>query len=164
MRIQSYRSATLAVTKNLSARSDLLLAADWRIDSVCGVQVFKRNGMDLIMKMDISLTEALCGMKKTVQTLDDRTLVMQTVPGLLVFTRFNITDIDFLRSSVADPLHFDADPVIRICILLVILMQIQIWILLVILMLIRILPSTSMQIRILSFTLMHIWIRIPASK
>jgi DnaJ-class molecular chaperone len=51
---------------------------------VCGVQVFKRNGMDLIMKMDISLTEALCGMKKTVQTLDDRTLVMQTVPGRLI--------------------------------------------------------------------------------
>jgi DnaJ-class molecular chaperone len=51
---------------------------------VCAVQLFKRNGMDLIMKMDISLTEALCGMKKTVQTLDDRTLVMQTVPGLLL--------------------------------------------------------------------------------
>ena len=51
---------------------------------MCGVQVFKRNGMDLIMKMDISLTEALCGMKKTVQTLDDRTLVMQTVPGRLI--------------------------------------------------------------------------------
>jgi hypothetical protein len=66
--------------------------------------------MDLIMKMDISLTEALCGMKKTVQTLDDRTLVMQTVPGLLFFTRFNITDIDFLRSSVADPQNFVADP------------------------------------------------------
>jgi DnaJ-class molecular chaperone len=45
------------------------------------VQVFKRNGMDLIMKMDISLTESLCGMKKTIQTLDDRVLVIQTVPG-----------------------------------------------------------------------------------
>ena len=37
--------------------------------------------MDLIMKMDISLTDSLCGMKKTVQTLDDRTLVLQTIPG-----------------------------------------------------------------------------------
>ena len=39
--------------------------------------------MDLIMKMDISLTDSLCGMKKIVQTLDDRTLVLQTIPGKL---------------------------------------------------------------------------------
>ena len=45
------------------------------------VQIFKRSGMDLIMKMDISLTESLCGMKKTIETLDARTLVIQTVPG-----------------------------------------------------------------------------------
>ena len=36
---------------------------------------------DLIMKMDISLTEALTGLKKAVKTLDDRTLVIQTVRG-----------------------------------------------------------------------------------
>jgi len=46
--------------------------------------VFKRNGMDLLMKMDISLTESLCGLKKTVATLDDRTLVIQTVPGEVI--------------------------------------------------------------------------------
>ena len=36
---------------------------------------FKRSGTDLIMKFDINLTEALCGFRKTVTTLDDRTLV-----------------------------------------------------------------------------------------
>lgn len=43
--------------------------------------VFDRNGTDLLMKMEISLTEALCGFKKTVETLDKRTLVIQTIPG-----------------------------------------------------------------------------------
>lgn len=48
--------------------------------------MFKRNGMDLIIKMDISLTEALCGLKKTINTLDDRTLVIQTIPGEVIKT------------------------------------------------------------------------------
>eukprot|EP00095_Tigriopus_kingsejongensis_P005884 maker-scaffold38_size502422-snap-gene-4.25 protein:Tk05884 transcript:maker-scaffold38_size502422-snap-gene-4.25-mRNA-1 annotation:"heat shock protein 40" len=43
--------------------------------------VFKRNGTDLIMKMNINLSEALCGMKKTITTLDTRTLLIQTIPG-----------------------------------------------------------------------------------
>ena len=33
------------------------------------------------MKMDVSLTEALTGLRKAVKTLDDRTLVIQTVRG-----------------------------------------------------------------------------------
>ncbi len=37
--------------------------------------VFKRHGTDLIMKFDINLTEALCGLKRTIETLDKRTLV-----------------------------------------------------------------------------------------
>lgn len=49
-------------------------------------QTFKRNGMDLIMKMDVSLTEALCSMKKTIATLDNRTLVIQTIPGEVIKT------------------------------------------------------------------------------
>merc|ERR1711992_456040 len=36
---------------------------------------FKRSGTDLIMKMNINITEALCGFKKSIKTLDDRTLV-----------------------------------------------------------------------------------------
>ena len=33
------------------------------------------------MKLDVSLTEALTGMRKAVKTLDERTLVIQTVKG-----------------------------------------------------------------------------------
>merc|ERR1719230_917456 len=48
--------------------------------------LYKRNGSDLIMKMEISLTDALCGFRKTVRTLDDRTLVIQTVSGEVIKT------------------------------------------------------------------------------
>ena len=51
--------------------------------------LFKRNGTDLIMKMQISLSEALTGFKKTVQTLDNRTLVIQTVSGKLMARAVN---------------------------------------------------------------------------
>merc|ERR1712004_464092 len=47
---------------------------------------FKRNGTDLIMKFNINITEALCGFKKAVTTLDDRTLVIQTIPGECIKT------------------------------------------------------------------------------
>merc|ERR550539_1674238 len=47
---------------------------------------FKRSGQDLIVKMDINLTEALTGMKKTIKTLDERTLVIQTVRGEVIKT------------------------------------------------------------------------------
>ena len=42
---------------------------------------FKRSGVDLIMKFNINIAEALCGFKKTITTLDDRTLIIQTIPG-----------------------------------------------------------------------------------
>ena len=42
---------------------------------------FKRNGVDLIMKFNINITEALCGFKKAIKTLDDRNLIIQTIPG-----------------------------------------------------------------------------------
>lgn len=45
---------------------------------------FKHSGTDLIMKFNINITKALRGFKKTVTTLDDRTLVIQTIPGKLV--------------------------------------------------------------------------------
>merc|ERR1719334_2772978 len=48
--------------------------------------LFRRNGQDLIMKMDISLTESLTGLRKAVKTLDDRTLVIQTVRGEVIKT------------------------------------------------------------------------------
>lgn len=47
---------------------------------------FKRSGTDLIMKFNINITEALCGFKKAVTTLDDRTLIIQTIPGECIKT------------------------------------------------------------------------------
>lgn len=43
--------------------------------------VFQRQGHDLIMKMNIKLVEALCGFSRTIQTLDDRTLIITSQPG-----------------------------------------------------------------------------------
>lgn len=43
--------------------------------------IFQRRGDDLIMKMNLKLVEALCGLKKTVETLDNRLLVISTQPG-----------------------------------------------------------------------------------
>lgn len=42
----------------------------------------QRQGDDLIMKMNLKLVEALCGFKKTVETLDNRLLVISTQPGI----------------------------------------------------------------------------------
>uniref|UniRef100_A0A8D0HFZ8 DnaJ heat shock protein family (Hsp40) member A4 n=1 Tax=Sphenodon punctatus TaxID=8508 RepID=A0A8D0HFZ8_SPHPU len=42
---------------------------------------FQRRGNDLIMKMKIELAEALCGFKRTIETLDNRTLVLTSKPG-----------------------------------------------------------------------------------
>ena len=55
---------------------DIIIVLDEKEHSL-----FKRNGIDLIMKMQISLSEALTGLKKTIHTLDNRTLVIQTVSG-----------------------------------------------------------------------------------
>jgi len=44
---------------------------------------FTRRGGDLIMAMEISLTEALCGFERTIETLDSRTLLISQKPGML---------------------------------------------------------------------------------
>ena len=41
----------------------------------------RRDGDDLVMKMDIELVEALCGFQKTITTLDKRSLVLTCIPG-----------------------------------------------------------------------------------
>ncbi|XP_073917879.1 dnaJ homolog subfamily A member 4 isoform X3 [Castor canadensis] len=46
--------------------------------------VFQRRGHDLIMKMKIQLSEALCGFKKTIKTLDDRVLVITSKSGEVI--------------------------------------------------------------------------------
>ena len=42
---------------------------------------FKRKGMDLFMKMDINLTEALCGFRRAIKTLDNRYIIISSLPG-----------------------------------------------------------------------------------
>lgn len=49
-----------------------------------GHEVFRRNGIDLMMRMELSLTEALCGFQRTITTLDRRTLVITSIPGEVV--------------------------------------------------------------------------------
>lgn len=47
-------------------------------------ETFKRKNMDLLMNMDIGITEALCGFHKVIKTLDDRNLVIQSLPGEVI--------------------------------------------------------------------------------
>lgn len=48
--------------------------------------VFKRarSGGDLLVTLEISLTEALCGMRRGIHTLDDRVLIISTLPGEVI--------------------------------------------------------------------------------
>lgn len=49
--------------------------------------VFKRprtGGEDLLISMEITLSEALCGLRRSIKTLDDRILVITTIPGEVV--------------------------------------------------------------------------------
>lgn len=46
--------------------------------------VFKRSGTDLIMRMPLLLVESLCGFQKVIQTLDERDLVITSLPGEIV--------------------------------------------------------------------------------
>ncbi|XP_066247067.1 dnaJ homolog subfamily A member 1 [Euwallacea similis] len=43
--------------------------------------MYKRNGSDLILRLEIQLVEALCGFQKVIRTLDDRDLVITQMPG-----------------------------------------------------------------------------------
>ncbi len=62
---------------------------------------FKRNGVDLIMKFNINITEALCGFKKAIKTLDDRNLIIQTIPGKFEIVWKNLWKMFLLVDSVA---------------------------------------------------------------
>ncbi|XP_026168227.1 dnaJ homolog subfamily A member 4 [Mastacembelus armatus] len=46
--------------------------------------VFQRQDDNLVIKLDIKLVEALCGFKKTIETLDKRMLVITTEPGEVI--------------------------------------------------------------------------------
>ena len=43
--------------------------------------LFIRKGQDLVRSMELQLVEALCGFKKPVQTLDNRTLLITSHQG-----------------------------------------------------------------------------------
>ncbi|XP_034265338.1 dnaJ homolog subfamily A member 4 isoform X2 [Pantherophis guttatus] len=58
---------------------DVIIVLDQKDHSV-----FQRRGNDLVMKMKIQLTEALCGFKKTIETLDDRVLLISSKPGEVI--------------------------------------------------------------------------------
>lgn len=45
---------------------------------------FKRSGSDLILRMNIELVEALCGFQKVIHTLDDRDLLITSLPGPVI--------------------------------------------------------------------------------
>ncbi|KAM3940277.1 dnaJ homolog subfamily A member 4-like [Leptodactylus fuscus] len=47
-------------------------------------EVYQRQDDNLVMKMEISLVEALCGFKKTIETLDGRTLLLTSLPGEVI--------------------------------------------------------------------------------
>ncbi|XP_061577798.1 dnaJ homolog subfamily A member 4 [Cololabis saira] len=47
-------------------------------------EVFHRQEDDLTMKLELKLVEALCGFKKTIETLDNRTLVITSQPGEVI--------------------------------------------------------------------------------
>ena len=44
-------------------------------------EIFQRHGKDMAMKLDLSLREAVCGFKKAVTTLDNRTIILTSKPG-----------------------------------------------------------------------------------
>ncbi|XP_067829430.1 dnaJ homolog subfamily A member 1 [Heptranchias perlo] len=46
--------------------------------------LFRRHENDLVLKMEILLVEALCGFKRTIGTLDKRTLLITSKPGEVI--------------------------------------------------------------------------------
>uniref|UniRef100_A0A3B3BMQ6 DnaJ heat shock protein family (Hsp40) member A1 n=1 Tax=Oryzias melastigma TaxID=30732 RepID=A0A3B3BMQ6_ORYME len=58
---------------------DIIIVLDLREHSL-----FTRKGNDLVMSMELQLVEALCGFKRPVQTLDNRTLLVTSHPGELI--------------------------------------------------------------------------------
>lgn len=46
--------------------------------------VFKRRGADLLVELDISLSEALCGFAIPLKHLDDRTIIIKSEPGEII--------------------------------------------------------------------------------
>lgn len=87
---------------------DVIIVLDQKDHSV-----FQRRGHDLITKMRIQLSEALCGFRKTIETLDNRVLVISTRPGrslrVLILCKLiglNIPGLEYLGDIVLFGLVF----------------------------------------------------------
>ena len=46
--------------------------------------IFQRHGGDLSMRMDLTLSESLCGLQRVIKTLDGRSIVLNTKPGQII--------------------------------------------------------------------------------
>ncbi len=44
----------------------------------------RRSGNNLVMRMELELVEALCGFSKVIRTMDERDLVISTIPGEVI--------------------------------------------------------------------------------
>uniref|UniRef100_A0A8C5R4I0 Uncharacterized protein n=1 Tax=Leptobrachium leishanense TaxID=445787 RepID=A0A8C5R4I0_9ANUR len=58
---------------------DIVIALDQKVHPV-----FQRKGHDLLMRMEIELVDALCGCRKSIQTLDGRTLLVTSQAGEVI--------------------------------------------------------------------------------
>ena len=45
---------------------------------------FQRHGKDLTLRLDIDVSEALCGMRRSLKTLDNRNIALVTKPGEII--------------------------------------------------------------------------------
>jgi len=46
--------------------------------------LYQRHGRDLLMRMDVALSESLCGLKRVLKTLDKREIVVSTKAGEVI--------------------------------------------------------------------------------
>ncbi|GJQ12689.1 hypothetical protein GpartN1_g4480.t1 [Galdieria partita] len=67
-------------------------------------EVFRRRGIHLLLKKDIHLVEALCGMTAVVDHLDGRRLLLKTEPG-------EIIQPDMLKSIIGEGMPVKGNPI-----------------------------------------------------
>ena len=63
--------------------------------------IFKRDKTDLHMKMELTLTEALCGFQRVVKTLDNRQLVITNLPGRFQFSSSSYSSLSRKRKTTS---------------------------------------------------------------
>jgi len=67
--------------------------------------VFRRQGSDLFIRMDIELADALCGFTRNITTLDNRTLVIKSHPGEVIRPKEMKCVLDEGMPIYGDPLE-----------------------------------------------------------